>query len=62
MMEERVEDLVLKKLLEPVRHPDVQIRLEEISKELKQMDGEHWAVGELVERARNVLLHEEQLA
>lgn len=40
----------LQSCLEPVRHPDVRSRLREIAKELKHRDGEHWAVGELVER------------
>ena len=38
-------------LLSPIAHPDVRAKLPEIAIELKRMDGEHWAVGEMVERA-----------
>jgi len=37
-------------ILEPIRQHD-QKRLCEIATELKQTDGEHWAVGEMLERA-----------
>ena len=42
-------------VLEAVDHPDVRARLGEIATELKQMDGEHWAIGEMVNRASIVL-------
>ena len=35
---------------EAILHPDVQARLPEIIHELKTGDGEHWAVGEAIER------------
>lgn len=45
----------LASILGPVAHPDVRARLGEIALELKHMDGEHWAVGKMVEQARIVL-------
>jgi len=41
---------ILLNILEPIRQHD-QKRLCEIATELKQTDGEHWAVGEMLERA-----------
>lgn len=38
-----------------IRHPDVQARLDEIIRELKTGDGEHWAVGEAVKRLRRLV-------
>jgi len=37
-------------LLDPIRGQD-RPRLREIATDLKQTDGEHWAVGEMLERA-----------
>ncbi len=47
----RQEHAAFAAVLEPVAHPDVRARLREIAIELKHMDGEHWAVGEMLERA-----------
>lgn len=38
-------------VLTPIKDCRPRARLREIAIELKQMDGEHWAVGEMLERA-----------
>lgn len=41
-------------VLDPVgTYPAIRPRLREIATELKHLDGEHWAAGEVVERACN---------
>ena len=42
--------IFMQRVLEPVTHPDVIIALPRIARELKQLGGESWAVGEMVER------------
>lgn len=38
-------------LLDPIKDYRPRARLREIAVELKQMDGEHWMVGEMLERS-----------
>lgn len=42
--------------IEPMQSHDVQLKIREVTKQLKQKDGESWAIGESVERIGNLLM------